>query len=103
MTAPMRTRMRKWLVAMLLTLACLGGATSTVGAGQPAQPAARDEFVPIREIPAEDQVPAAPLVIGAYGVAWLAILLYVWSLWKRQARVEAELQALNSRLSSRGR
>jgi CcmD family protein len=67
------------------------------------QPAARDEFVPAKDVPPEDQLPAAPLLIAAYGVAWLVIVVYVWSLWRRLGRVEGELQTLNGRLSSRGR
>jgi CcmD family protein len=94
--------MRKWWAIGLLVLVCVAGGATSARAAQP-QPAARDEFVPIKEIPQEDQLPAAPLLIGAYGVAWLAIALYIWSLWKRLGRVEAELQTLNSRLSSRGR
>jgi CcmD family protein len=91
------------MLAALLALACAGAGASRVQAAQPAQPAARDEFVPIREIPQQDQLPAAPLLIGAYSVAWLVIVIYVWSLWRRLARVETELQTLAGRLSSRGR
>ncbi len=95
--------MRKWMTAMVFVLACTCASITSARAAQPPQPAARDEFVPIREIPQEDQLPAAPLLIGAYGVAWLVIFLYVWSLWRRLARVETELQTLTGRLSSRGR
>ena len=97
------TRVRRWMTAALLALACAGAGATSVRAAQPAQPAARDEFVPIREIPPEDQLPAAPLLIGAYSVAWLVIVVYVWSLWRRLGRVETELQTLTGRLSSRGR
>ena len=103
MSARTRRMMRKGCAIVVFVLACIAGSATSTRAAQPAQPAARDEFVPIKEIPQEDQLPAAPLVIGAYGVAWLAIALYVWSLWKRLGRVEAELQTLNTRLSSRGR
>jgi CcmD family protein len=94
---------QRWTMALLLALACVAAGAGPARAAQPATPAARDEFVPIAEIPPEDQLPAAPLVIGAYGVAWLVIILYVWSLWRRLARVESELQALTGRLSSAGR
>jgi CcmD family protein len=63
---------------------------------QPA-PAAQDEFVPVKDIPAEEQLPAAPLLIGAYAIAWVAVLGYVWSLWSRLGRVERELRQLKDR------
>jgi CcmD family protein len=103
MSARTRMSVRKWIAAVMFALACLGVGGASARAAQPAQPAARDEFVPIREIPQEDQLPAAPLLIGAYAVAWLVIVLYVWSLWRRLGRVEGELQTLTGRLSSRGR
>lgn len=94
--------LRTWTMTALLALACLGADVRGVAA-QPAQPAARDEFVPISEVAPQDQLPAAPLLIGAYSVAWLAIALYIWSVWTRLGRVERELQTLSGRLSSRGR
>jgi CcmD family protein len=82
---------------------CAGaGASGTLAAEQPT-PAAQDEFVPVKDIAPQDQLPAAPLLIAAYGVAWLAIVGYVWSLWRRLGRVEGELRTLNGRLSARGR
>ena len=95
--------MRTWTMAALLALGWLSAGPMRVAAAQPPQPAARDEFVPISEVPPQDQLPAAPLLIGAYSVAWLAIALYIWSLWRRLGRVEQELQTLSGRLSSRGR
>ena len=62
-----------------------------VAAAQPpSQP--QGGFVPIDQLPAPESFPAAPLVIAAYAVAWVVIFLYVWSVWRRLNRVEAELQ-----------
>ena len=58
------------------------------------QPAATDQFVPIDEIPEQDKLPAAPYLIAAYMIAWLLLLFYVWSLWRRLQRVEEELKRL---------
>ena len=93
---------RTWMAAALLALVSMGAAPA-FAAAQPPQPAAQDEFVPISEVAPHDQLPAAPLLIAAYSIAWLAIALYIWSLWKRLGRVEQELQTLSGRLSSRGR
>ena len=32
---------------------------------------AQDEFVPIDELPADEKLPAAPLLIAAYAVVWM--------------------------------
>jgi CcmD family protein len=57
-------------------------------------PAATDQFVPMDEIPEQDKLPAAPYLIAAYMIAWLLLLFYVWSLWRRLQRVEEELKRL---------
>lgn len=91
------------MAAAALVTGCLAGGAVSVGAAAQPPPAAQDEFVPVKDLAPQDQLPAAPLLIAAYGVAWLAIVAYVWSLWKRLGRVEGELRALNGRLSARGR
>ena len=63
----------------------------------PPTTAAQDGFVPVDTLPPGDQLRAAPLLVAAYSVAWVAILLYVWSLWRRLSRVEGELAALSRR------
>ena len=73
---------------------------SIVLAGAPAlafQPAQQSEFVPVTELPAGDQLPAAPYLIAAYVFVWLAAMLYVWTVWRRLIKVEAEMRALKQR------
>jgi CcmD family protein len=41
--------------------------------------------------------------MAAYAVAWAAVLLYVWSIWRRLTRVEAELGDVSRRLAERRR
>jgi CcmD family protein len=57
-------------------------------------PPGQSEFVPINELPPGDQLPAAPLLIGAYAFIWLAVMFYLWSIWRRLNQVESEMQAL---------
>jgi hypothetical protein len=65
----------------------------------PSTPApAQDEFVPISELPANEQLPAAPLLIAAYAVVWIVLAVYVWTLWKRFWRAEQDLKSLAGRL-----
>ena len=73
-------------------------APSTQG---PATTAAQDEYVPIDQLPEGEKLPAAPFLVGAYTVAWAAVLIYVLMLWRRLGRVEQELQS--ARRASSGR
>jgi len=59
---------------------------------------AQDEFVPISELPADEKLPAAPLLIAAYAVVWIVLAVYVWTLWRRFLRAEQDLKQLASRL-----
>jgi CcmD family protein len=70
---------------------------SVVALGYAAQPAAgQGEFVPATG-PLTEQLPAAPLLIAAYAFVWIAVLLYVWTLWRRLNKVEADMHALEQR------
>jgi CcmD family protein len=66
----------------------------------PPKPAAQDGFVPIDELAPKEELPAAPLVMAAYAVAWLVIFGYVLSLWRRQQKVEAEIADVSRRLAA---
>jgi len=91
--------LRMLAVAMLWAIA-LGAAASTVRAQQP--PAATDGFVPVDELKPQEQIPAAPFVMGAYAVAWIAVFGYMWSIWQRLNRVERELAEVSRRVSPSG-
>ncbi len=60
-------------------------------------PAAQDGFVPVTELPASQQLPAAPFLIGAYAFIWLAVMVYLWSIWRRLGKVEREMRTLEGR------
>jgi CcmD family protein len=66
-------------------------------------PPAQGEFVPIGQLPPGDQLPAAPLLIAAYAFVWIALMAYLWSIWRRLEKVEAELKALEQRAGPRSR
>lgn len=64
----------------------------------------QEGFVPVEQAgQAQEQLPAAPLVMGAYIVAWLAILVYLWSIWQRLARVEREIAEVSRRVQAGAR
>ena len=67
-----------------------------------AQPSA-DDFVPVTQLPETEQLPAAPLLIGAYVVVWLVLLIYLLSLWRRMAAVDRELADVERRVAGERR
>ena len=86
-------------VGLMLSWGPLGTAAA---AAQPTE-AAQDGFVPMDEIPPEDQLPAAPLVMVAYAVAWAIVIGYLWTIWQRLGSVEKELAEVGRRIAARDR
>ncbi len=86
----MRTSLTYFL---LLLVAC---APLMAQQPQPAPPAATDEFVPISQLPAQDQLPAAPLLVTAYAFVWVALFGYLLSVGRRLTKVQREVDRLES-------
>ena len=83
--------MKKICVLLLLLL------NAAAVLAQPGQ----SQFEAVNELPAAEQLPAAPLVIAAYAFVWLAFLFYVWTTWRKLGKVEAEIGALSAQLAKR--
>jgi hypothetical protein len=66
-----------------------------------AQPPRQDEFVPISELPPTEQMPAAPLVVGAYVFVLVVFFVYMLSVAKRVGAVQREVQSLEAELKGR--
>jgi CcmD family protein len=62
-----------------------------------AQPQPPKDFVAVDESQPGEQIPALPLIAGAYGFIWIALLGYVWSVGRRLQKVEGELAELEVR------
>ena len=60
-------------------------------------PSGQSEFRPMSEVPPSEQLPAAPLLITAYVFFLLAVLFYVWTIWRRLNKVEADIHALDQK------
>lgn len=78
------------LLILILTLA-----VPAVSAAQPTP--SPDEFVPMSEVPPEEQIPAINLVAAAYGLVWLALFGYVWSLGRRLQQAETDIARLEQK------
>ncbi len=79
-------------VGLMLVVGIMMGGVSLDASSQ--IPPAQDEFIPLEQVPPGDQLPAAPLLVAAYILIWLAVLVYVWSIWRRMMTVERELAIL---------
>ena len=70
-----------------------------LGAQTPQTPSSQDGFVPVDQLgDPKEELPATPLVAGAYAIAWAAVLVYVWSVWRRLNQVDRELADVSRRL-----
>jgi hypothetical protein len=57
-----------------------------------------EEYVPISQLPPEDQLPAAPLLIAAYSFVMIVFFLYVVSLSRRLTNVQRDVDRLGATL-----
>jgi hypothetical protein len=66
-------------------------------------PAGQSEFVPVNGLPESEKLPAAPLLVVAYAVFLVLMVFYVWTVWRRLSKVEADMRALEQRTVKGGR
>lgn len=64
---------------------------------------AQDQYKPVTDVPASEQIPALPLIAGSYGFFLLLMVFYLWTIWRRINRVEQELLELDRRQKGAGR
>jgi hypothetical protein len=88
------------IAALFLTVLCatapLGAAQASPAPGQP--PPRQSEYTPIDQLPPEDQLPAAPLLIAAYSFVLIVFFLYVLSLARRLTSVQRDVDRLGATL-----
>jgi CcmD family protein len=90
------------VAGVLLVITCWTVVPANAQTQPPPSPA-QEGFVPIDQLQAKEQLPAAPLVMAAYSVAWLVIFGYVWSIWRRLSVVEREIASVSQRVAGGGR
>lgn len=88
-------RFRVVLRWSLVLVVCAAAFLAPLAAQQPPAP---EGFVPMSEMTNREVLPATPLVFYAYGFVWVALMGYLWSIWRRMARVEQDLDAVRRRL-----
>jgi len=88
MNKPMR------VLALLLLLVSTPAFAQQQPSAQP--PKQTDEFVPISQLPPQDQLPAAPLLVTAYAFVWVVLFGYVVSVARRLTKVQTEIERLDA-------
>ena len=88
----------KRIQALIITLLLVA---APAFAGQdPQKRPSQDEFVPVSEpTNAQETIPAQTLVGVAYGLIWVLLFGYVWSVRTRLARVEREMESVSRRIA----
>lgn len=59
-------------------------------------------FVPLDQAP-QDSVPGGALVVAAYAFAWVAVVAYLFLVWRRAGRIERELSDVRAKIASASR
>jgi CcmD family protein len=89
------------VVLLVVWGGAVGAAPPGVADAQPPRP--QEEFVPVDQLPQAEALPAAPLLVAAYAFAWVALVGYLWSVWRRLGKIERELAEVARRLAASAR
>ena len=88
--------LKRWCAAVWLSMAW----GMAVAAQQPTQ---QGEFLPLDQLPPQEQMPAAPLLIGAYVFVLIVLFVYVFSVSRRLRSVQLEVDRLDTTLKQSGK
>jgi CcmD family protein len=99
MTTPIRFTAA--LLLVIVTVACQSQQVSEARQTQP--PPQQEEFIPIDELPPQDQLPAAPLLVGAYVFVLLMLFGYMFTVSRRLIVIQREVDRLDSEMKRSGR
>jgi CcmD family protein len=94
---PMKSIARLVVIVFLFAAAPRSALVAAQQQPPPKPAAAQDAFVPVDSPINQETIPAQRLVGIAYGLIWVLLLGYVWSVRSRLARVEREMEALGRR------
>jgi len=92
----MRTLIRAIAVVFVLTMQLSPLAAQT-------QPRQQEEFTPIDQLPPQEQLPAAPLLVGAYAFVMLMLFGYLVMVSRRLSAIQTEVNRLDADLKRAGK
>lgn len=90
-------------IALALLMILLLGVVMPARVAMAQLPEQQEEFTPISELPPEEKVPAAPLLIGAYSFVVAALFVYLFSVSRRLTTVQREVERLEGDMKRAGR
>ena len=67
------------------------------------QPKQQEEFTPIDQLPPQEQLPAAPLLVGAYVFVLLTLFGYMFMMSRRMTVIQREVDRLDNDMKRSGR
>jgi len=85
---------RTCALALMLAFICWGAVAAPVYARSLQEQ--QNEFTPISELPPQEQIPAARLLIAAYSFVGVALFLYLFSVARRLTAVQREMERLEA-------
>ena len=92
----MRTLIRAIAVVFVLTMPLSPLAAQT-------QPRQQEEFTPIDQLPPQEQLPAAPLLVGAYAFVLLMLFGYLVMVSRRLSAIKTEVDRLEADVKRTGK
>ena len=92
----MRTLIRAIAIVFVLTMPLPPLVAQT-------QPRQQEEFTPIDQLPPQEQLPAAPLLVGAYAFVLLMLFGYLVMVSRRLSAIQAEVNRLDADLKRVGK
>ena len=98
----MLIRLTAVLFLVILPIACQSQQVSEARQTQP-PPSQQEEFIPIDQLPPQDQLPAAPLLVGAYVFVLLMLFGYMFTVSRRLVVIQREVDRLDHELKRSGR
>lgn len=87
--------------ATLFTLVSTLALSAATALALQQSPPGQTEFVPMKDVPPSESIPAAPLLVVAYAFIWVAVTFYLWTIWRRLNKVEHEMRALANKTARR--
>jgi CcmD family protein len=98
------TTLIRFIAVLLFVVSFACSSQPTTEARQAQQPPQQqEEFIPIDQLPPEEQLPAAPLLIGAYAFVLLMLFGYMFIMSRRLAVIQREVDRLDSDLKRTSR
>ena len=95
--------MRFFVATLVLIAISCAAAQASDAAAQPPSPEQQQVFVPIDQLPPQEQLAAAPLLVGAYAFVVVVLFLYLFSVARRMSAVQREIERLEVDLKRSGR